>query len=118
MTYQAAFARITLVVWLALECITPGARADVKTVNVISVGGQSSNLFVVFSQVVGTDQTCPGARLVLPAGVMDAASQARFYAALLTAYTTGSPVTIAVSTCYGNYPSMLPTDFWFMPQGG
>jgi hypothetical protein len=94
------------------------ALADVQTVHVVSVGGQSTNMFVVFSSNVGTDQGCPGPRLILPVGVMDTESQKRFYAALLMAFATGTPVTISISGCYGSYPSMIATDFWFVPQGG
>jgi hypothetical protein len=95
------------------------AHAGTWTVNVIAVGGQSGNMFVVLSNTnIGNDVGCPGARLILPSSAMDAVSMNRFYAAMLAAYTTGSQVTINVSTCYGTYPSMQPTDFWFAGQPG
>jgi len=72
-------------------------------------------MFVVFSRNVG-DQPCPGIRLILATGVMDAASQSRFYAALLMALATGTQVTLSVSACYGNYPAMSASDWWFVPQ--
>jgi hypothetical protein len=48
---------------------------------------------------------------------MDADSQRRFYAAMVSSLETGVPVTISISTCYGTYPSMLATDFWFLGHG-
>ena len=101
----------------ALLLITQ-AQADVQTVNVVVVGGQSTNTFVVFSRNVGTDQGCQGVRLVLPSSVMDADLQRRFYASMLAALATGTSVTISISTCYGTYPSMVGTDSWFLGQGG
>jgi hypothetical protein len=90
------------------------AQADVKTVNVVQVGGQSGNLFVVLSQTVGTDLSCPGTRLILPATAFsDTNSFNRFYAAMLAAQAYSAQVTIEVSGCYTTYPSMIPTDFWF-----
>jgi hypothetical protein len=99
-------------------CMPTEARADVQTVNVVSVGGQGSNMFVLFSHQVGTDQGCAGTRLILATGVIDAASQSRFYAALLLAFATGTQVTLSVSSCYGNYPAMSASDWWFVPQEG
>lgn len=94
------------------------ARADVQTVSVVSIGGQGSNTFVLFSSDVGTDQGCAGKRLVLAEGVLDAASTSRFYAAMLMAYATGSQVTLSVSSCYGTYPALSAADWWFVPQPG
>ena len=83
-------------------------------IKVLQVGGQVSNMFVVFSQPVGTDKPCPNARLILPAGVMDAESLKRFYATMITAMQTGTRVAISVSGCYDqNYPTMISTDYWF-----
>lgn len=103
---------------IGLAAIPTEARADVQTVNVVSVGGQGANMFFVFSHNVGTDQGCPGERLVVPTGLWDAATQSRFYAALMMAFATGTQVTLSVSACYGSYPSMNSTDWWFVPQAG
>jgi hypothetical protein len=115
---RRAFAHLAFGLLLAIAAAQNQALADVQTVHVVSVGGQSTNMFVVFSSNVGTDQACAGPRLILPAGVMDTESQKRFYAALLMAFATGTPVTISISGCYGSYPSMISTDFWFVPQVG
>lgn len=103
---------------LGLACLPGEARADVQTVNVVSVGGQGSNLFILFSSNVGTDQACPARRLVVAEGVLDAASESRFYAAMLTAYATGSQVTLSVSSCNGVFPAITALDWWFVPQAG
>jgi hypothetical protein len=93
------------------------ARADTQTVNVVQVGGQAGNLFVVLSSTVG-DPPCPGTRLILPATAFaNADSFHQFYAAVLTALSIGGKLTVSVSGCYSTYPSMLTSDFWFM-QGG
>jgi hypothetical protein len=41
-------------------CIPGAARADVKTVNVVSPGGQGANLFIPLSCGVEIDQGCSG----------------------------------------------------------
>jgi hypothetical protein len=103
---------------IGLVCLPSEACADVQTVSVVSVGGQGSNLFVLFSGNVGTDQGCPGKRLIVASTVLDAPTESRFYAAMLTAYSTGSQVTLSVSSCYGSYPALSATDWWFVPQEG
>jgi hypothetical protein len=103
---------------IGLACLPGEACADVQTVNVVSVGGQGSNLFILFSGNVGTDQGCLGKRLIVTSTVLDAAAEGRLYAAMLVAYATGSQVTLSVSSCYGSYPALSATDWWFVPQEG
>jgi hypothetical protein len=103
---------------VGLTCLPGEACADVQTVNVVSVGGQGSNLFILLSGNVGTDQGCPGKRLIVTSTVLDAATESRLYAAMLLAYATGSQVTLSVSSCYGSYPALSATDWWFVPQEG
>jgi hypothetical protein len=103
---------IAAVVALSVLCGT--ASADVKTVNVVQVGGQAANPFVVFSQTIGTDQPCPGTRLIVnSSNFADPDSFKRFYATMLSAMATGAQVTIAAHSCFSTYPSMLVTDFYF-----
>jgi hypothetical protein len=116
MLRKLVIASLALLGGLGLSCIPTEGRADVQTVNVVSMGGQGSNMFVLFSRQVGTDQGCSGTRLVLAPGVIDAVSQSRLYAALLMAFATGTQVTLSVSPCYGNYPAMSSSDWWFVPQ--
>lgn len=100
-----------------LPLVCHSAFADVNTVNVVQVGGQVNNLYVVFSQSVGTDLGCPSTRLIVnAASFSDSDSFKRFNAAMLLAMTTGTSVTIAVSGCYsdGDYPSMIATDYYFV----
>lgn len=103
---------------VGMICGPGDARADVQTVSVVSVGGQGSNIFVLFSSNVGTDQGCPGKRLILSEGVLDAATTSRFYASMMMAFATGTQVTLSVSSCYGSYPALGAADWWFVPQEG
>jgi hypothetical protein len=100
----------------ALISDAPVASAGVtRWVTVVSVGGQSSNLFVVLSEEVGADLGCPSTRVVIPAGVFtDADAQKRFYAAALVAVATGQKMQLALSVCNTTYPSMITTDYWFL----
>jgi len=50
----------------------------------------------------------------ISAGTFDAEAQKRFYAALLTASATGKKMRFAISGCAGNYPTMIPSDYWFL----
>lgn len=83
-------------------------------INVVQVGGQGANLFVVLSQSI-VNPGCSGSWIIVPSGALDADSQKRFYAALLTAMATGKQIRLAVSGCNDvNHPAMISTDYWFI----
>jgi hypothetical protein len=82
--------------------------------NVVQVGGQVNSMFFVLSDTVG-EPSCRGSWVIIQSGTMDAESQKRFYAALLTAMATGTKIRLAVSACNDpSHPTMISTDYWFM----
>ena len=83
-------------------------------ISVLQIGGQVNNVYVVLSETVGDDLGCPHTRLVLQEGTFDTDARKRFYAAMVTAMTTGAKVQLAVSGCTGAYPSLISTDYWFV----
>jgi hypothetical protein len=108
--------RISLAAVLLVSLMPELASSRVTGwVNVLQVGGQSSNTFVVLSETVGDDLGCPNTRLVIPPGAFaDADAQRRFYAAASIAVATGQKMQLAVSGCSGGFPSMIASDFWFL----
>jgi hypothetical protein len=84
-------------------------------VSVLAVGGQDGHIFVQLSATATADQGCSNPQLRFPPGsFVDADTQKRFYAALLTAMLTGKKMNIYLSYCNGLFPYMAPYDYWFM----
>lgn len=96
-----------------MMCSVANAR-ETTWINVTAVGGQVTTLFFEVSETVGNDLGCPGTRVLVSSGTFDSEAQKRFYAALLTASATGKKMRFAISGCAGNYPTMIPSDYWFL----
>jgi hypothetical protein len=82
-------------------------------VNIVSIGGQTSNMFIDVSTPVG-EPACSAARISIPSGVLDAEGQKRLWAAASMALVTGQKMQFALSGCNGSFPSMIATDFWHL----
>jgi hypothetical protein len=84
-------------------------------VNIVQVGGQTSNMFIDVSTPVG-EPACSAARILIPSGVLDADGQKRLWAAVSMALVTGQKMQFALSGCNGSYPTMIASDFWFLQK--
>ena len=102
---------------LIRACVTfpqVSSARETAWINVTAVGGQVTTMFFEVSETVGNDLGCPSTSVRISAGTFDAEAQKRFYAALLTASATGKKMRFAISGCAGNYPTMIPSDYWFL----
>lgn len=108
--------RLNLCALVACLCVPHMASAaETGWVNVVYVGGQSDNVFIELSTIVG-EQTCRSTRIILTAAAPNTTqgdAQKRLYAAMLAAMNTGGKVLLSLSGCQTTFPTMIATDYWF-----